>query len=241
MKILITFLSALLFFQFSFSQKADTVRVYDYLKPGDSWKLKINSKNTFDLYTNILFGKDVVTTTGRCNIGDSSIQFNCDTSGLKSKNNRLKTFRELSYFMFNICGKTFAKRNSFFIPPNLNYASEDSIRMPKGIYARYYRGDGFGSNVIELKQDGTYIFHDNSCMSHIEEKGKWSLKNDILTFSPKDKKWSMLEWVTDSRKLYLTEGHLVGKKVAKTVTQIKKPIVTETFYFLSKEPDDVND
>lgn len=238
MKYLTTLILAVLYFQFSYSQKADTVRVYDYLKPGDSWKLKVKGNNTFKLYTNILFGTDVVTTTGTCNIGDSTIQFICDSSGLKNKNNTLKSFRHLSNFMFSFCGKTYGKRNSFFLPPNINYASEDSARMPEGIYARYYRGDGFGSNVIEIKDDGTYIFYDNSCMANSKEKGKWSLRNDVLTFRPTDKKWSRLEWVTDNRKLYLTEGHLVGKKVAKTVTQIKKPVVTETFYFLSKEPDE---
>ncbi len=113
--------------------------------------------------------------------------------------------------------------------------------MPAGIYARYYRGDGIGSNVIELRKDGTYTFYDNSCMMHLKEEGKWALNNSILTFQPNEDKWSMLEWVTKDRKLYLTENHLVGKKVAKTVTQNKKTIVKETYYFLSKEPNYLND
>lgn len=73
-------------------------------------------------------------------------------------------------------------------------------------------------------------------MAHFKEEGKWTLNNDILTFRPNKDKWSMLEWVTMNRKLYLAENHLIGKKVEKTVTQKKKTIVTETFYFLSKEP-----
>lgn len=241
MKILTTFILTTLFFQICFSQTVDTIRVYDYLKPSDRWKLKIKNNKTFTLYTNNLFSKDEVTSTGTCKIDDTTIQFLCDTSKLKNKYFAREKFRQFSNIPFILCGDTFAKQNSFFIPRNINYQSKDSMIMPVGIYGRYYRGDGYGSNVIELKQDGTYTFFDNSCMAHFKEEGKWILNNDILTFRPSEDKWSMLEWITKDRILYLTENHLVGKKVAKTVTQTKKTIVTETFYFLSKEPQYLND
>ncbi len=228
-------------FQICFSQKADTIRVYDYLKPGERWKLKIKSNKTFALHTNNLFSKDEVTSTGTFKIGDTTIQFLCDTSKLKNKNLAREKFKQFSNIPLILCGNIFTKQNNFFIPQNINYDPEDSMITPAGIYARYYRGDGFGSNVIELKQDGTYTFFDNSCMAHFKEEGKWILNNDILTFHPNEEKWSMLEWVTKDRKLYLTENHLVGKKVVKTVTKTKKTIVTETFYFLSKEPKYLND
>lgn len=241
MKILTTFILTVLSFQICLSQTVDTIRVYDYLKPGDRWKLKMKSNKTFTLYTNNLFSKDEITSAGTYKIGDTTIQFLCDTSKLKNKYLAREKFRQFSNVPFILCGDTFAKQNSFFIPRNINYEPENSTIMPAGIYARYYRGDGFGSNIIELKQDGTYTFSDNSCMAHFKEEGTWTLTNDIITFCPKDNKWSMLEWVTKDRKLYLTENHLVGKKVAKTVTQAKKTIVTETFYFLSKEPEYMND
>jgi hypothetical protein len=241
MKILTTLILTVLFSQICFSQTADTIRVYDYLKPGDRWKLKIKNNKTFTLYTNNLFSKDEITSTGTCKIGDTTIQFLCDTSKLKNKYLTKEKFRQFSNIPFILCGDTFSKQNNFFIPRNINYEPEDSTIMPAGIYARYYRGDGFGSNIIELKQDGTYIFSDNSCMAHFKEEGTWKLNNEVLTFRPNENKWSMLEWVTKDRKLYLTENHLVGKKVVKTVTQTKKTIVTETFFFLSKEPKYLND
>lgn len=241
MKILTSFILTILSFQICLSQNVDTIRVYDYLKPGDRWKLELKSNKTFALYTNNLFSKDEVTSTGTCKIGDTTIQFLCDTSKLKSKYLARENFRRFSNVPFILCGDTFAKQNSFFIPRNINYDPDDSMIMPAGIYARYYRGDGFGSNVIELKQDRTYTFFDNSCMSHFKEEGKWTINNDILTFRPNEDKWSMLDWITKDRKLYLTENHLVGKKFAKTVTQTKKTIVTETFYFLSKEPKYLKD
>ncbi len=228
-------------FQICSSQTVDTIRVYDYLKPCDRWKLKIKSNNTFALFTNNLFSEDEVTATGTCKIDDTTIQFICDTSKLKHKYFAREKFRQFSNIPFILYGYTFAKQKSFFIPRNINYKPEDSMIMPGGIYARYNRGDGFGSNVIELKQDGTYTFFDNSCMANFKEEGKWIVNTGILTFRPNEEKWSMLEWITKDRKLYLTENHLIGKKVAKTVTQTKKTIVTETFYFLSKEPKDLND
>lgn len=241
MKNLTTFILTLLSFEICFSQTVDTIRVYDYLKPGDRWKLKIKSNKTFALYTNNLFSKDEITSTGTCKIGDTTIQFLCDTSKLKNKYLAKNKLRQFSNIPFILCGDTFSTQNNFFIPRNINYEPEDSVIMPVGIYARYYRGDGFGSNIIELKQDGTYTFSDNSCITRFKEEGTWTLNNDIITFRPNEDKWSMLEWVTKDRKLYLTEDHLVGKKVAKTTTQTKRTIVTETFYFLSKEPNYVND
>lgn len=236
-----TFILFVFSFQICFSQTADTIKIYDYLKPGDRWKLKLKSDKTFALYTINLFSKDEVTSTGTYKIDDTTIQFLCDTSKLNNKYLAREKFKRFSNIPFILCGDTFVKQNSFFIPRNINYEQEDSMIMPAGIYARYYRGDGFGSNVIELRQDGTYTFYDNSCMAHFKEDGKWTLNNDILTFRPNEDKWSMLEGVTKDRKLYLAENHLIGKKVEKTVTQKKKTIVTETFYFLSKEPKYLTD
>ena len=69
------------------------------------------------------------------------------------------------------------------------------------------------------------------------EKGTWSLDNDIITFIPDEGKWSMLEWVTKDRKLYLTDNYLIGKKTTRVLTKTGKKIVTETYSYLSKQPN----
>ncbi|HEY5408311.1 MAG TPA: hypothetical protein VIJ92_14545 [Ginsengibacter sp.] len=241
MRILTTFILTVIFLQQCCSQTADTIRIYDYLKLGDTWKLKIKNNKTFTLYTSSLFTKEDITSTGTCKIADTTIQFLCDISKLKNKYLVKERLRQFSNIPFILCGDTFPKQNNFFVPRNINYEPEDSTIIPKGICARYYRGDGLSSNIIELKQDGTYVFSDNDCIAHFKEEGTWALNNEIISFTPKEEKWSMLEWVTKDRKLYLTESYLVGKKVAKKVTQTKKTIVTETFFFLSKEPIYLND
>jgi hypothetical protein len=158
MKFIVTSILTLSFFQISLCQAVDTIRVYDYLKPFDRWKLQIKNGKSFMLYTNNLFTKDNVTATGICRIGDTTIQFVCDTSKLKNRYLAKARLKRFSNIPFILCGDTFPKQNIFFIPRNINYEREDSIVLPKGIYARYYRGDGYGSNIIELKEDGTYIF-----------------------------------------------------------------------------------
>ena len=241
MKIITTFILTIFFFQVSVSQTVDTIRVYNYLEPTDRWKLEIKNNKTFTFYTNNLFIKDDITSSGKCKIGDTTIQFICDTSKFKIKKLTNKRLVQFSKIPFIHCGEVFTKKGNYFIPRINNYVTEDSTIMPDGIYANYFRGDGFGSENVEIKQDGTYIFWDISCTSRSKEEGRWTLKNQILTFYPKVDKRSMLEWITNNRQLYLARNYLIGKKVAKTVTQSKKPIVTETFFYLSKESKYLND
>ncbi len=241
MKFIVTSILTLLLSQICFSQKADTIRIYNYLKQTDRWILKIKNNKSFTLYTNQIFTKDDIILTGLCKIDDTTIQFICDTSKPKIKNLTRDILKQFSNIPFILCGDKFPKQNNFFIPRNINYVYEGSAIMPKGIYASYYRGDGYGSNSIELKQDGTYIFSDNSCLAHSTEKGTWTINNEIITFSPDNKNWSSLEWVTKDRQVYLTENYLIGKKTTETVTKTKKTIVTETFFFLSKEPTYLSD
>ena len=235
MKFQALFISTIVFFQVGYSQTTDTIRIYDHLKPTDRWKLKINNQK-FTLYTNRLFSKDDIVSTGKCNVKGTTIHFICDTSKLKNKNWAKHEVRQFSNIPFILNGDTFERRYNFFIPYNLN-RSKDSLKIPAGIFARYYRGDGLGSNIVELKEDRTYIFYDNSCTMRFTEKGTWSLDNDIITFNPDEGKWSMLEWVTKDRKLYLTDNYLIGKKTTRVLTKTGKKIVTETYSYLSKQPN----
>jgi hypothetical protein len=193
-------------------------------------------KQKFVLYTNNLFTKDDITTMGQCNVSDTTIQFLCDTSKLKNKNLAKDRLKQFSNIPFILTGDMFVRRNNFFIPHNINYEPGDSATIQTGVFARYYRGDGYGSNIIELKQDNTYIFYDNSCVARFKEKGTWTLNNDIVAFIPDEDKWSMLEWVTEDMRLYLTENYLIGKKTKKNYTKTRKTVVTETYSYLSKLP-----
>jgi hypothetical protein len=235
MKLIVTLILTISLPQICLGQAVDTIRVYDYLKPFDRWKLQVKNGKSFKLYANHLFAEGKV--TGMCRIGDTTIQFVCDTSKLKNKSltkDRLKRFTNIPFIL---CGDTFPKQNNFFIPRNIYHRQVDSIVLPKGIYARYYRGDGYGNNIIELKEDGTYIFTDRDCLSQFKEEGTWTLKKDLLTFKPKGGKWSKLEWITQDRQLYWSEDYLVGKKTSKTIVSAKKTIITETFFYLSKLPN----
>lgn len=223
------------------SQTADTIRIYDQLKLTDRWKLKIKNNKSFTLHTNNLFTKDDITLTGLCKISDSTIQFLCDTSKLKNKNLAKDRLKQLSNIPYILLGETFARQSNFFIPRNIVYESDTSISIPKGIFARYYRGDGHGSSIIELKDDNTYIIYDNSCMARFTEEGKWALKGTVISFFPTNKEWSMLEWFTKGRKLYITENYLIGKKTIKSYAKTKKVVVTETYSFLSKLPEYLSD
>ena len=69
------------------------------------------------------------------------------------------------------------------------------------------------------------------------EEGTWSLDNDIITFVPDKGKWSMFEWVTKDRKLYITDDYLIGKKTEKVSTKAGKTIIIETYSYLSKQPN----
>ena len=235
MKIPTTFLLAILFSQICYGQAADTVRVYDYLKPGDQWKLEIQPNNRFVLHTKPFLVKNEITITGRCEIGDSSIRFICDSSKHTNVYLAKRQSRKLSNISFILDGQPFPKQHDFFVPRNNCCISEDSMMMPTNTYTSYSRGNGFVSTVIKLKQDGTYIFYNHSCMAHFKEEGRWTLDGNMLAFSPKENKWSMLESITESRQLFLIGNHLVGKKVEKTITEKNKTIVTETFIFLPKQ------
>ncbi len=235
MKLQALIILTLSIFQICHSQIADTVRIYDHLKPADRWKLKIDSKK-FVLYTNNLFKKDEITTTGQFNVSDTTIQFLCDTSKLKNKILAKNSLKQFSNIPFILTGEIFRRRNNYFVPHNINYEPDQCATIPTGVFARYYRGDGYGSNIIELKQDKTYILIDNSCVAHFTEKGTWTLNNDIITFVTDEGKRSMLEWVTEDMKLYLTENYLIGKKTKKNYTKTRKTIVTETYSYMSKLP-----
>lgn len=220
-----------------FSQKNDTIRIYDYLKLADSWKLKTRSNGTFRLYTNKFFKKDDIIIRGRYIPGETTLQFLCDTTKLKNRNLAGERLKRFSNIPFILTGEVFARQNEVLIPHNIEYyAPEDSLIMPNGIFARYFRGDGYGNYIIELKEDSTYIFIDASCTMRDSETGTWKLSNGVITFTPENKEWTRLDWVTQNKMLYLTTDYLIGLKTSTRKTILKKLVVTETYYFLSKEP-----
>lgn len=235
MKFQILFILTLFIVQICHSQIADTIRIYDHLKPADKWKLKIDRRK-FTLYTNNPFKKDEITTTGQYIVSDTTIQFLCDTSKLINKNLAKARLKQFSNIPFILTGEMFMRRNNYFVPHNINYEPDQIAIIPTAVFARYYRGDGYGSNIVELKQDKTYIFFDNSCMGRFTEKGTWTLNNDIITFIPDEGRWSMLEWLTEDMRLYLTDNYLIGKKTKKSYTKTRKTVVTETYSYLSKLP-----
>ncbi len=237
MRVLATVIFTIFLFLNCFSQQNDTTRVYDYLKPAESWKIKVYNKNRFEFCTNKLFFKDDVISSGMLKASDSTFQFLCDTSKLKNLDRISKVLKDVSNIPQILIGGQFTKQGNFFIPRNLGYEPDDSLFIPKGMYARYFRGDGFGNIVIEIKPDGTYIFTDHSCTGSRSEEGTWTKQEGVLNFTPSRNKWSMLEWVTLERKLYVTEDFLVGKKLSVVVTKTKRKKVTETFYFLGKMPN----
>ncbi len=167
---------------------------------------------------------------------DTTIQFLCDASKLKNKHLTGSRLRLVSNIPYILKGDVFVRQHNFFIPHNINYDPNDTVIVPKGIFARYYRGDGYGSNIIELNQDQTYTFYDNSCMAHFTERGTWTLTDGVIDFTPDDKKWSMLEWVTQDKRLCLVEDYLIGKKTSRTSIGKQKSVVTEIYSYLSKMP-----
>jgi hypothetical protein len=187
------------------------------------------------LYNNLITNNEF-TSKGRCLVTDTTIQFLCDTSKIQYKGLMGDQLKKLSNIPFILKGEILGRQDAFILPYNIYYETEDSIIIPKGTFARYYTGDGYGSNIIELKRDNTYIFYDHSCVANFTETGTWSLEKGVVNFVPKEKKWSMLEWITQERKLYLTEDYLIGKKTKKTSSKTNKILVTETYAYLSKEP-----
>lgn len=236
MKKLATTLFTIFAFQTCFSQVVDTVRVYDCLALGSSWILKIRGNHTFTLYTNSLFSKDEIISVGKWETGDTTIQFQCRYPGRNYNEQDKVKANYFAGFPFVFCGNNYKWQNHIIIPQVARYRPEDSVIIPAGMYTEYYRGNGFWSNIIELKQDGTYSFIDQSCTARSGETGTWTHQNGILTFRCNNPGRSMLERVTDNGVLYLTDNHLVGRKLVKTVTPSKKTTVTETFIYLAKVP-----
>ena len=234
MKFIVTYCLTVLFYLSSNAQ-TDTVRVFDHLKPFDRWQLKMSNKNSFTLLSNNLFSKDKIIIKGIYISTDSTVKFICDTSKLKDKYlaaERLKKFSNIPYI---VNGNLFVKSHNYFVPLNINYEPNDTLKTPKGLCARYYRGDGFGSNTIELKANMTYVIYDFSCLAEFKEEGTWTLNNNLITFAPGDKESSMLEWFTQNKKMFVSDEYLIGKKLTRKYTKTKKVVITETYCYLSKQ------
>ena len=203
---------------------------------GDSWELTIKREKEFSLFYYNSHLSNGIVTTGTLEISDSSIRFICDTSKIKNKrllNSNLKKFTNIPFIL---SGDTFSKQNKIFVPRNINFNVNNLLETTTGIYARYYRGDGYGNYSIELNKDGTYKFTEQSCLTRIEENGTWKLSDSIISFQPDNENNSMLDWITENRKLILVDEHLVGKKVERKMTTKQKVIFKETYNFMAKEP-----
>ena len=200
----------------------------------------MRSNKTFHLYSNV-FGGNRLIVTGKCKTSDSTAAFLCDTTKLENQNLAGDKLKKFSNLPFILSGTSFTWQNNFFIPYNINYNPEGNEMLPMGIFAKYYQGDGYFANIIELKPDSTYVFYDYSCMSRSSEKGSWSLSEGIITFVPDNKKQTRLDWITSNMKLYLAGDYLIGKKSVKMYKKNGKPVVTETFSYLSKQPLSSND
>ncbi len=173
---------------------------------------------------------------------DSTIQFICDTSKLNNRNLTHDVLRKYSNIPYILCGDKFSRKGNFFIPRTLSYFYDSKKIMPAGMYATFAAGEGFGGSVyLELREDSTYQFSEVSCISGFKEKGAWTLDNGILSLHRMDGKWSMLDWFTSWGELYVTENYLVGRKTKNTRSKTGKKIVTEYYYYLSKEPNYVSE
>lgn len=224
MKITVTILLILFFRQYSLCQRADTVIVYEHLKPLDRWNLKLKHDGSFELYTVIRYdSKFDLVATGIAKRTDTTIQFLHDTSKLKNKYQVNEKISRYSNIPFILRGDTFPMHNQQLIPHNINYyLPEDSIIMPTGVYAKYTCGEFMWGYSIALNQDGTYLISEHSCVSGFKEDGRWTLDNGMVTLFPKKATSSMHNWFTQDRKLYLTENHLIGKKVTRERPSQKK-------------------
>ena len=232
MKFLVIYFSTIIFYVTGYAQIADTIRVFNHLKLFDRWQLKITNKNYFALLSNNLFIKDETIIKGIYKTDDSTIRFICDTLKLTNKTLLKGKFSNIPFI---VQGASFKKQNNYFIPVNIDYKNKDTLHTPKGLYARYYRGDGFGSNIIELKNDMTYAIEDHSCMTDFQEEGTWSINNNQISFIPKDKENSTLDWFTQDGKMFITDEYLIGKKIAKSYTKTKRIVITENYYYLAKQ------
>jgi hypothetical protein len=218
-------------------QTADTIRIYDYLKPFDSWRLTVENNMVFSLATDSQFGKDSIGFIGSCKINNSRIQFLWDSTFSTNKNfanEKLKIFSNIPYILL---GDVFTFENNYLIPRNIVYEPDDSIKIPEGVFARYIRGDGFSNVIIELKLNNTYEIIDHSCTARFIEYGNWSSKGSIIKLFPLNRKKSMIDWFTDNKKLYVSERHLIGKKIYRCINDSRRIVVTETYYFMSKQPE----
>ena len=211
-------------------QKNNTVRIFDYLTPYDNWQIKMFSNNKFLLTSNNPLLQDKMLFSGYCQTGDSTIKFICDTSKVMNRNIIRDGLKEFSNIPFITQGEIFKKVGGYFIPNNIIYKSGDSIEIPKGIYATYFRGDGFGNYLLQLKKDGTYKFTGRSCEMDFYEEGRWIINKNIITLLPPKGRASMAQSVTSNNQFYVDENFLVGKKTGKD----NKETTTETYYYLAK-------
>jgi len=234
MKCAVTCLATLLYL--SGYPQTDTIRIFDHLKPFDKWQLKMSNKNSFTLLSNNLFSKDKIIIKGIFTSTDSTIKFICDTSKLKDKYLAQQRFKKFSNIPYIVNGNPFVKFHNYFLPININEDSSNIFTTPRGLYAKYYRGDGFGSNIIELKTNMTYVIYDFSCVAGFEEEGRWVLDNNEIIFTPSNKESSMLDWFTQNKKMFVSDEYLIGKKQTQTYTRTKRVVITETYYYLSKQP-----
>lgn len=231
------FLFAFILTQFGvltcYSQTVDTVRVYNFESAFDNWRLKLLPNNAFSLTSDFPFAattKEIVF-KGLCIKGDTTMQFICDTSKVRNKNlltDRVKQFSNIPYIGQ---GQPLRRELNYFIPKHIIYSLDDSSKIPNDLYARYYRGDGFGSHILEIRKDHTYKFTQHTCMDNSYEEGTWTETNNIITLTPPQKDWTMLDWVTSNRQFFIDTNFLIGKKTIKT----NKTTITETYFYLSKQ------
>ncbi len=213
-------------------QTNSIVRVFDYLTPYDNWQIEIFSNNTFNLTSSDRLLEDKMLFSGYCESSDSTIKFICDTSKVSNRNYLRNGLKEFSNIPFIAQGEIFKKAGSYFIPNNIIYQSGDSIEIPKGIFATYLRGDGFGNYLLQLKKDGTYEFTDHSCEMDFYEQGRWIIKKNIITLLPPKGRVSAAQSVTSNNQFYVDENFLIGKKTVKK----DRATTTETYYYLTKQP-----
>lgn len=221
----------------TFGQNVDTIRVYDYLQHDDRWQLRILNRTDFNLSTKNLIDNKLVRIKGVYRVSNSSIRFVSDTLKIRSKYLISTFFQKFSNIPLIIKGAQFSMEGNYFIPYNIrdNHKPIDSLSLSKRIYGSYSRGHYYGNTIIELREDTSYKIYDNSCMVRFTEEGTWKINGNLITFYPKDNKWSMLNWFTTNNQFYLSKDYLIGKKTSKTfMLKNKRPVITETFYYLSK-------
>ncbi len=190
--------------------------------------------NTFNITSDFPFASNTkeVILKGSYLKSDTTLQFICDTSRVKNKNllsNRIKKFSNLPYIAQ---GEAFRNEGNYFIPNHIVYDLDDSSEVPNDLFASYYRGDGFGSHVLEIRKDHTYKFTQHTCMDNSYEEGTWTENNNVITLIPPRQDWTMLDWVTSNKQFYVDTNFLIGKKTIKN----SKTTITESYFYLSKQP-----